>query len=128
MNGGKAMVRSGHVDNLRDFAHPGLPGRAVKPSSRHGLPRSRAQGCIKACHPWLLDSGTPCRNDEFLLLTLMALGYAASARIRPTPVPANALPHTVGRSCFFQAALTASPCVSLRLSLSLPVLLSDNKF
>jgi hypothetical protein len=27
----------------------------------------RVQGGIKACHPWQLDSGIPCRNDELCL-------------------------------------------------------------
>ena len=48
------------------------------PSFRQGLPESRLQGCItndsvtygiksvasaRGSHPWLLDSGNPCRND-----------------------------------------------------------------
>jgi hypothetical protein len=33
-------------------------------SYRHGLPVSRPHGCdLSLGHPWLLDSGNPCRND-----------------------------------------------------------------
>jgi hypothetical protein len=113
------MARGGHGDNLRDFAHPGQSVTLLKVvhqfihplAARGNIPSPTETSCSgrKRNAPAPFGSHDPhSRSKAWVPVWRGKTRCAASARIQPTPAPADALPRTAGRSCLFQAGLTAS--------------------